>query len=448
MTLIVVAAVAFGLGIAADRILFSSRHSDGADEDRPTDGSSRTELRASSTNGPSSGRSNDEADEGREEADQIRDPLHRMIIQLDRGEPVDFTEATTLLEALPAGDRRREFVELLASRWGRQDPEAALAWAEALEGLEARHATERILDQWAETDPASAADYVAQLHPTEQTLDWVHHVSRRWAEQDQSASVAWATARKHPAIRARALRGAVEAWVRNDPEAAGAFASTLELPHQRRAVIEEIGHRWAEQNYFDALSWARNLTGEDRSNATRAILHRLADYSPDLAASHYMELADSLPNPNGREEARRDIARDLASRWAATVPEEAANWAVKLPERGEIRREAVREVAHRWLRLDSLAASEWITGLPQGEVRDAAAGVVVEHIVQTDLESAFAWATSIGNRDRQTHLMHHVLDRWKDSDPDAARSAFTSAQLEPHQREHLNRIFESPEDAE
>jgi hypothetical protein len=71
------------------------------------------------------------------------------------------------------------------------------------------------------------------------------------------------------------------------------------------------------------------------------------------------------------------MAQEIASAWSAASPQEAADWALGLPEPGQVRRAAVGEVAERWLRIDSMAAGEWILELPEGRVRDAAAERVV-----------------------------------------------------------------------
>ena len=132
--------------------------------------------------------------------------LEQFIDRLERGLVVDFTRAVAMIDRLPAGERRREFISRIASHWGHKDAPAALAWADELSGLERTRAIEHILHEWARIDPASASDYVARLPTSNRSLDWVHGVTRAWAEQDQAAAIAWGMAQQDPAVRRRADR--------------------------------------------------------------------------------------------------------------------------------------------------------------------------------------------------------------------------------------------------
>ena len=442
--LLAVACVAFGVGVVSDRIWFTSGGAAGDGSGRQVDEflPQPAELADASLTDPSN------ASDGRgksaiTDADDRGSPttLDQLNDHLERGVAIDFAACVAMLDQLPAGEQRREFIHRIASHWGREDPGAALAWADELNGEERFLAIENILHEWAQLDPASASDYVAHLPNSERSLDWMHGVAQAWAEQDQAAAIAWGLEQRDPTVRRRALRGATGVWAGTDAAAAGAFAVSLDNPYERHALLEEVAHRWAEQSTEDALNWAGSLEGGDRVRATSEILHQLAGEDPRLAAQIYDGLAPSLPDQAEREGARQQIAPELASRWSRTAPREAADWAMTLPESGEVQRAAVSEVAENWLRSDSLAASEWITQLPDGKTRDAAAGRVVEQVARSDHESAFAWATSVSDEGYQTELMHHVLEGWKASDPDAARAALIGADLSTKQREHFDGMF-------
>jgi hypothetical protein len=114
---------------------------------------------------------------------------------------------------------------------------------------------------------------------------------------------------------------------------------------------------------------------------------------------------------------------------------------MELPESDNIRRHAVERVAGRWLRSDSLTASEWIADMPAGEARDAAAGELIRNISGSDPASALSWANSIGDDGHQTHLMGEVIERWHQTDPNAARSALQATDLSARQREKFQDIL-------
>jgi hypothetical protein len=135
------------------------------------------------------------------------------------------------------------------------------------------------------------------------------------------------------------------------------------------------------------------------------------------------------------------LAEEIARIWSSTSPEEAADWAVTLPEAGQVQRAAVRNVAEHWLRMDSEAAGNWILQLPEGSTRDAAAERVVESIIGTDPASAFKWANSLSDEGHRTGVMREVLNRWSATDATSARAALDAVQVSPDQRRELSEMF-------
>jgi hypothetical protein len=427
-TLPLVAVACFGLGVAADRVLLSgSEEAAGA---APTDG---RPLPSATSAGALASEQRHEGPGPTPESD----PIEEAFAQLDHDEGVDYQSAAALLESLPAGERREHLLHRIAERWARSNPEAALVWAESLEGRERRHAEEVVLHTWSEEDPGGALAFAAALPNSERSLNYVHHLAHEWAERDRNAAIAWGSAQDDVAVRARALRGAVEAWASEDPFAAGEFAMGIDNAFERRELLEMVGHRWADRNRTEATNWAANLDGEHRSTALRAVLNQIGEAQPGDAAMFYDTLSIILPDRD-----LRDAAGDVAARWAESAPADAAEWALGLPEEHRVQRRAVHEVVQHWLHLDSIAASEWVGTLPAGETRDAAAGTLVEHVARSDPESAFAWAVSIDEEGHRTHLMHHSLERWNEVDPAAARAAFDTASLNADQRRHLGELFD------
>jgi hypothetical protein len=361
---------------------------------------------------------------------------------LERGARVDATTVRDLLARIPAGRHRHGVIERLAWHWGRQDPEAAAAWAEQLRGRDQWVALEGLLHGWAETDPAGAAEFAAALPNSEHSLHMVRSIAHTWAEQDRAAALQWAGNQPDLATRQRALGGVVEVWAGTDPAAAAAFVSSIDNPYERREVLGVTARHWANQNISEAIEWARGLSGEDRQHATNAILHEVAEHDPRRSASLFQDITSGQPPQNPQEaHAYQEMAREVASMWAHSDPSAAAAWALELPETGGMQRGAVAEATERWLRMDGMAAGEWILQLPEGGTRDAAAERVVHSVKNNDPEAAFDWATSISEQDRQTGLMHHVLERWRGTDPAAARSAYETANLSPEQRRHLGELF-------
>lgn len=441
--LLLVAAAFFAVGMAVDRILFSP----GAENVPAKDGTIRPRSGDSSRSRPMAAQSGHrESEQGEDESHDEGDKgfpssIRQALEAMERGGLMDAGTANRLLELAPAGRERRSILEHLANLWGRRDGEAAAEWANSLEGVDRRRALESALHGWSEEDPAAAAQYVVQLPLSEQNLHLVHAMARRWAERDQKAAMEWGSAQTDPAKRERAIGGVVSSWSDSDPAAAANFASSIENNFERNRVLEVAARRWASQDTTAAMEWAQGLAGADRQRATESILREVAEYDPGRAATIYEELTASLPLKSQTTHEYRRMAEEIASIWSSTSPQEAANWAMGLPESGEVRRAAIGNVAEHWLQLDSVAAGEWILQLPAGNVRDAAAERVVGSTVQSDPATAFDWANSLSDEGHSTGLMREVLHRWNSTDPVSAQAALDTASVSSEQRRELNKVF-------
>jgi hypothetical protein len=440
-----VATAAFVFGIAVDRVVFSPNTEKVAAEDALVEnranrdssggGSKRREMASQS------GLSESDRQSGEEDDDGDSDSLRQAMESLERGGQMDAQTANRLLEMAPVGRERRGILEHLAHVWGRRDGQAAVEWAESLEGADRRRALESALYGWSEEDPASAAKYVTELPTSEQNLNLVHEIASSWAERDRAAAMEWGASQTDPAKRERAMGGVVSSWSDTDPAAAANFASAIENPFVKRQILELAARRWANQDTAAAMAWAQELPGADRQRATESILRGVAEYTPERAAAIYEELTAALPLESRTAHEYRRMAQEIASVWSSTSPQDAADWAMGLPESGEVRRAAVGEIAERWLRIDSMAAGEWILELPKGKVRDAAAERVVGSVLPTDPSLAFDWANSLSDEGHRAGLMREVLHRWSNTDRASAHAALDSANVSPDQRRELNEVF-------
>lgn len=380
------------------------------------------------------------SDPRQENESPVPQSIREALDSLERGGQMDAETTNGLLSQVPAGHARREVLHRLANYWAKLDPQAAAAWASALEGSDRRHALEAVLHSWADADPAAAANYVVQLPVSEQNLHLVHAMGHKWAESDHAAAMRWALIQADPSLRGRAMGGVVSSWSDTDPAGAAAFAASIESQFERKRVLEVAARRWASKDPVEALEWAQALPAEDRQQTIRAILRELAERDPTRAAAAYQDLTAALPAEPQSARDFRHMAQEIASLWSSTAPREAAVWSTQLPE-GAIRHGAVASVAEQWLQIDPVAAGEWILQLPEGSTRDAGAERIVEATMQSDPAVAFQWAGSISDQGHRTGMMREVLDQWKASDPDSALAALANATVSPAQRNELNRLF-------
>jgi hypothetical protein len=291
------------------------------------------------------------------------------------------------------------------------------------------------MGEWARQDPAAAANYIGELSVSERTLQSAERVAQRWGASDPRGAIDWALGQEDPALRERALRGAVAAWAEQDLSSAADFAASLEEDSELRSAVRAVAQRWAELDPGEALGWLGGLPEGARGDAGREILNHLAHEDPRAAAEYYAGMVSAGADGWVMSEPGLlvDAAADIAGRWSELDPGQAAQWAVELPE-GDAQSRAVGSVADRWVWADPAAASEWIASLPPGEMRDVAAERLVNQIAATNPEAAFEWALSVEAEGRRMHLARRVLDRWTVSDPGAAQSALDASNLTPEQR--------------
>lgn len=435
---LLVAAASFAVGMAADRLLFSSKETAKKEELRGTTGIPRKSSSGRSDPGATNGPAKSKRDRPHDNESVFPDSVHELIEDLDRGKTVDFKSASKLILAMPPGPNRREAIHRFLSRWGRTDPKAALAWTENLTGRQKLSAMEHVLHRWAEENPSEATNYAATLPSSEHSLHLVREMARKWTEQDRPAALEWSMSQSDGAMRAHALHGVTSVWAESAPAEAAQFAAALESPFERRRVLEVVARRWASQDLGQAMEWAQGLPPSDYQHATRALLRSVAEHDPVEAATLYQEIATRLPDSGPIDREYRHMAETVASSWSSSSPQAAAEWAMGLPERGSIRRGAVGQIAERWMHLDSVAAREWIQSLPAGNTRDGAAERLIHMSASSDPETAFAWAETISDQDHRRGLMHHTLTQWRNTDPAAAGAALSNADVPPEVKRHLS----------
>ena len=120
---IIIAMISFGFGIIADRFVFSSKPSEinkNSDETQNANSSKISNSNASnySSRKQENNRNNDDSEEAENPFDnQEQDPIDNLIDQIERGKRITAAQVSSVLEQLPAGRRRREFIHRVYSHW-------------------------------------------------------------------------------------------------------------------------------------------------------------------------------------------------------------------------------------------------------------------------------------------------------------------------------------------
>jgi hypothetical protein len=160
----------------------------------------------------------------------------------------------------------------------------------------------------------------------------------------------------------------------------------------------------------------------------------MMDHSPPFEGARFAAALDGVPASEAKD---RAIAM-IAGTWGAADPLVALDWAWKQADAG-IREKSAGATVEAWAAEDAWGASEWIKAQPPGESRDIAAHHLARALRTEEPESAWAWATDIGDAATRVEAQAAVLRKWRDSSAAEARAAVEAVvdSLTPAARQQL-----------
>lgn len=271
-----------------------------------------------------------------------------------------------VVEHMPVGGDRTYALHVALWNWVDLDPEAAASWCAALTAGQSREFGLRtVFDAWARKDPVSAAAGLFGPENFDTRHLAADSVSRCWATIDLHAATAWAWNLSEGRVRDRALAGVVRHLVQvgeinADDGRPGAvrdetlqsMASLLGVSSTEqlaRALNEQVDAssapdpafqihlaRWVKQDPDAAAAWAAQLADtRARGKMLSAIARLLARTDPPGAAA----IAGQISGSVGRSNALHAIA----FYWARQKAETAREWAETIDDE-EIREVALAEI--------------------------------------------------------------------------------------------------------
>ncbi|MDG2125477.1 MAG: hypothetical protein P8J87_17365, partial [Verrucomicrobiales bacterium] len=341
------------------------------------------------------------------------DPTSRLSSLFAYAESVPVTEigaALAELRATTRGDDPEALItaHILLTRWGTEDPAAALAHLAEADIKRAYGDGRAILAAYASGNPQRAVAWLGDPDNQLASQPKLGHVlagtiANEWARTDPDAALAWAAS-----LPEGQSSGAHIAILRNlasrDPALASFVATSLEPGGERTRAIAEVSDAWASQDPDAALTWAATLDGEERHQATRQSLDALTDIDPQQAATYLESITDA------GEQAR--LLTTVAGSWAETQPAEAATWLADRPE-SDGKTDAMGWVAWHWTNADPQAASTWLIDQPESQSRDRAIGSLAKATFESDPAAAVTWAAQITDPQTRDQSLTRGLTEWE-----------------------------------
>jgi hypothetical protein len=237
---------------------------------------------------------------------------------------------------------------LIAAEWAKQDPAAALEWANTLT-TDKGDALESILGEVAKTDPKRAAEMLATL--SGDLAGAYRTIASNYGASDFSAAQAWI--RTLPADQqARALASAIGGLSTTDPVAASNHALAMEPGESRDRVVDDVVEGLVRVNPQLAADFLRKQDSEEAlRDGMRELMPAWVAQNPTAA----LAFANSYQPGPVRDSA---IQSYLWSNSSA-APSDLIAVAETITDEGD-RSRSVAMTAMRWMREDETGARTYI----------------------------------------------------------------------------------------
>ena len=193
-------------------------------------------------------------------------------------------------------DHQRVTAGMVAAEWARQDPEAALTWAEELPTDVRGEAYGRIASQIVTEDPTRATAMLATMEPGLERKEMMGTLVSQWAYQDPQAAADWVINHTTGSEQSHGVSSLMTAWMVANP--------------------------------LDASTWVGRLDdGATKDSAIVALTQSRAVSSDPVAAIAWSE---SIQDPN----LRTDAIKQAADQWLKADPAAAQRWLQSHPGSG------------------------------------------------------------------------------------------------------------------
>lgn len=239
----------------------------------------------------------------------------------------------------------------VATEWVRQDPEAALAWANSLPDSQRRGALGGALETIAATNPIQAAEFAMNLDPGKERSEVIGKIAESWAESAPKEALDWAMTLPGEDGEA-AIRQAISGWAEVDAPAAAAFVDGIPVEERSDSQIREVANRWASQEPAAAAQWLDSQPdGRGKTDAMGHVVWNWTNADPQAASAWLIE------QPAG--EARDRGIGALSKATFDSDPAAAVIWAAEISNE-QTRTASLQRGVRGWLERDPEAARQWL----------------------------------------------------------------------------------------
>lgn len=419
-----------------------------------------------------------------------RERLEKLALWLPTASAAEMGDMLEKLAAMEESRTQKTEYELIIQRWVEVDREGAFAAIRKVEGY-----TWIACEAWGRLQPREAWEAAQTMDEFEKgyVLNGIAATDLRLAEEILTSAdnmdvvrkgrllrdLAKSWARKDPrqgwefALQRGASieGGAVNEWIRSEPDAAIAFVAgqptarqqrqgmiglmdqlrehhpekieplLASLPEGRVKWQTQARHAWAlaRENFASAVAYAQNpeISPMGRAAMTQALAAEWAEKQPDAV----LELLRGLDWTLTGEEAARPEIVTASTATPSFGESKAAEALFKLAGHGHLdealavaeavppgprRDQALGAVAAGWPAEQVGKLSEWLPTQSAPSVREAGARKIVEHLMaepEPDFEAAAHWAATLPPAEKpENSEVVRVMRKWREQEPEAAQA--------------------------
>jgi len=328
----------------------------------------------------------------------IDEALADVVIIMSQRDP-SATAAAFASYNIPPGQDHDNALKSLASNFAEKDPAGALQWANAsLTGKDYQTAITSALLAIGKTDPAAAAADMAKITDPGVIDEAAMLILGNWGSQDPQAALAWAQAlpADNVSLRSSAIAEALRSWTNTDPAAAGNYVlQNFTSDPSFNTLAKQVVSSWVNSDPQGAFTWAKSLPtgGGTRINAITTALGALASVdvqaawqdaqsltggsnAPRAEASVISAWANQQPAqaaaalqsiPEGSD--LNTATGNVAKSWLSQDPNAASQWIDTLPQ-GAARDAAVTQIISTVGTSDPAGAFKWAVSIGDATTRN------------------------------------------------------------------------------
>ncbi len=324
-----------------------------------------------------------------------KDPLARMESIINNPDPLDRAESwlrfvkgldASEVEDVVVGFRGKGLARenmseysMLLTAWANYDPVGALDYASENTGTP--FARQTILTSWATKDPAAAMEWAKANHEGEEANPWMVGVIRGIASNDPDQATALMNAMPYSRERGEALDAVQGHYMKQGPDAARAWALSIEDERLRAGAIGRVAGDLARVDPKGTADWLMANPSEGATRAMSRVMERMAESDPDAAMTYFQGITD--------EALKTRAFAGLAEEMGETDPMAAARFIDANPSL--VTDDVYEEFIWNARRQDPALGAQAIGSIQNADRQNRAYRQYIGHWLRRDFEAASNW---------------------------------------------------------